>query len=129
MYKLNFPADHQQVMPYLVIDDAPAFITFMQTVFDAKEKMRFMADEKNIAHAEITIGHSVIMIANPIAGLKPQSGGGFIYVGDADAIFAKALANGATTALPMKDNPYGRSGGFTDPFGNTWWVKTYRSNM
>ncbi|MDB5062268.1 MAG: hypothetical protein JWP67_2111 [Mucilaginibacter sp.] len=30
---------------------------------------------------------------------------------------------------PIKDNPYGRSGGVMDSFGNTWWIKTYRPDM
>jgi PhnB protein len=45
---------------------------------------------------------------------------------DADNIYQKAIKAGATVALPVKDNPNGQSGGFKDPFGNTWWVKTYR---
>lgn len=129
MSKLIFPTDHQQAMPYLVIKGAADFIKFMEHVFDTKEKMRFMQDEHTIAHAEITIGESVLMIADAAAGLAPCSGGIFVYVTDADAIHAKAVAAGATSVMEIQDNPYGRSGGFMDPFGNTWWVKTYRTTL
>jgi PhnB protein len=71
MNALNFPADHQQPMPYLVIKDAADFIRFMQDVFEAKEKMRFMSDEHTIAHAEVTIGESVIMISGAVDQLAP----------------------------------------------------------
>jgi PhnB protein len=129
MKPLNFPKDHQQVMPYLVVENAAGFMAFMQTVFNAEKKMSFSADGKKIAHAEVTIGRQVIMFADPTDELKPQTGGAFIYVADADAVYTKAIANGAMPAIPIKDNPYGRSGGFTDPFGNTWWVKTYRPTI
>ena len=125
----NFPADHQQVMPYLVIKNADDFIRFMQEVFEAKEKMRFMRDEHTIAHAEITIGESVIMISGAADQLAPCTGGGFIYVNNADETYAKALNAGAKAVMPVKDNPYGRSGGIMDPFGNIWWIKTYRPDM
>lgn len=86
-----FPTGHQQVMPYLVIEDAEGFIRFMQDVFGAREKMRFMTDNHTIAHAEITIGASVIMVTNATRLLQPCTGGGFIYVTDADAVYEKAL--------------------------------------
>lgn len=129
MNTLNFPADHQQVMPYLVIKHAADFIRFMQNVFDAKEKMRFMRDEHTIAHAEITIGESVIMMSGATDEFAPCTGGGFIYVANADEIYTKALNAGARAVMPVKDNPYGRSGGIMDPFGNTWWIKTYRPDF
>jgi PhnB protein len=129
MNALNFPADHQQLMSYLVIKDAADFIRFMQDVFEAKEKMRFMSDEYTIAHAEITIGESVIMISGAVDQLAPCTGGGFIYVANADGTYAKALKAGANAVMPIKDNPYGRSGGIMDPFGNTWWIKTYRPDL
>ncbi|MCO5949204.1 VOC family protein [Mucilaginibacter flavidus] len=48
----------------------------------------------------------------------------FIYVDDCDAVFKKALDNGATTLMPPADQSYGRNGGVTDVFGNTWWIKS-----
>jgi PhnB protein len=128
MKNVNFPADHQQIMPYLVIKNADGFIRFMQEVFEAREKMKFKSDEETIAHAEITIGESVIMLSGDTKQLAPCTGGGFIYVPDADQTYERAIKAGAAPVIPVKDNPYGRSGGFMDPFGNTWWVKTYRSN-
>jgi uncharacterized glyoxalase superfamily protein PhnB len=91
--------------------------------------MRFMIDELTIAHAEIAVGESIIMISGDTELLAPCTGGGFIYVTDADEVYEKALKAGSTSVMPIKDNPYGRSGGFMDPFGNTWWVKTYRASL
>ncbi len=128
METLDFPKDHQRVMPYLVIEDADGFIGFMQEVFGAKEKMNFKADGKIIAHAELTIGESVIMLSGDTTQLTPCTGGGFIYVADADETYKKAIESGATGVMAIKESPFGRSGGFMDPYGNTWWVKAYRPN-
>jgi PhnB protein len=49
-----------------------------------------------------------------------------VYVSDADAVYAKALAAGAGSVEVPNDKPYGeRSAGIKDLFGNVWWVATY----
>ncbi|WP_139377332.1 VOC family protein [Daejeonella lutea] len=127
METLDFPKNHQRLMPYLVMKDADRFIRFMQDVFGAKEKMNYKPDGKIIAHAELSIGESVIMFSGDTTQLEPCTIGGFIYVADADETYKKAIDSGAIGVMPIKESPFGRSGGFTDPFGNTWWVKAYRS--
>ena len=70
------------------------------------------------------------MFADSTDQFQTRTGGFFIYVPDADATYAKALAAGATSLTPVSDMPYGRSGGIVDPFGNTWWPTTHvASNM
>jgi PhnB protein len=121
---LNIPAGYQQVMPYLIIKDAAAFLKFMQDIFGASEKIKHMRGENVIMHAEITIGECVIMFADSTDQFPPRTGGFFIYVADADETYHKAIAAGAVAESPMSDQPYGRSGGIKDQFGNTWWVTT-----
>lgn len=126
---MPFPPDHQQMMPYLVMERADDFILFMQRVFDAQVKMNFKSDAQLIEHAELTIGASVLMLSGDTKLLTPATASCFVYMDDADDICQKAINAGATVALAVKDNPNGRSGGFKDPFGNTWWVKTYRKEV
>ncbi len=121
----DIPQGYQQVMPYLIVKDATGFMKFMQDVFDAKEKMKHMRSEDIIMHAEITVGESVIMFADSTDAFPPRTGGFFIYVPDADETYNKAIAAGATSLLPVSDQPYGRSGGIIDPYGNTWWPTTH----
>ena len=120
----NVPAGYQQVMPYLIIKDAAAFLKFMQDIFGATEKVKHMRGENVIMHAEITIGECVIMFADSTDQFPPRTGGFFIYVADADDIYMKAIEAGAEALTPMSDQQYGRSGGIKDPFGNTWWLTT-----
>ncbi|MDF2431038.1 MAG: PhnB protein [Mucilaginibacter sp.] len=122
MEKLNVPEGYNQVMPYLIIENAAAFMEFTQKVFDAKETHKTMRTEELIMHAGIRIGESVIMLADATDQYKKQPAGLFVYVDDCDAIYKKALDNGATTAMEPSDQSYGRSAGIKDNFGNTWWI-------
>jgi len=125
--QVTIPQGYQQVMPYLILRNAAGFISFMQEVFGAEEKMKHMRAEDVIMHAELAIGSCVIMLADSTEAIEPRAGGFFIYVADADATYEKALQAGATSVMPPADMPYGRSGGVIDPFGNTWWVTTDNS--
>ncbi len=122
MKKSNIPEGYNQVMPYLIVENAAAFMEFTQKVFGAEEKFKAMRDEKLIMHAEISIGSSVIMIADATESYKPQPAGLFVYVDDCDTTYNNALANGATSVSVPADQSYGRSAGVKDAFGNTWWI-------
>lgn len=122
MKKVTIPDGYNQLMPYLIVSDANRFLEFMQTVFGAKEKFREMRDDETIKHGEVFIGGSVIMFAQSTAQFQPQSAGMFLYVDDADEVYLKALNAGATEIMQPADQPYGRSGGVQDPFGNIWWI-------
>jgi PhnB protein len=121
---MKIPEGYQQVMPYLIVRDAAKFIDFTSKIFGAVEKLKIMRDEKLIQHAEIKIGASVIMFADATGEFQPRPAALFVYVKDADWTYNKALAEGATSVMSMSDQEYGRSGGFTDPFGNVWWPTT-----
>src|SRR3954447_6658468 len=126
MDKLFIPEGYQQVMPYLIIKDAGAFLEFMKKVFGATEKMTVMRDQANIMHAELQIGESVIMFADSTEDFTPRPAGLFVYVQNADATYNKAISEGARSVMEMSDQSYGRSGGVADEFGNTWWITTPR---
>ena len=125
MEKLNFPSDYQQVMPYIIVDDAAGFLQFMKDVFGAEEKLMHMRDERTIMHAEIKIGDCVIMFADSTEQFGTRAGGFFIYVADAYTTYTKAITKGCSSLMPVSDMPYGRSGGVTDPWGNQWWITTH----
>lgn len=118
----NIPENYQRIMPYLIIKDGEKFITFMQHVFDAREQYKQMRDEKTIMHAEINIKGSTIMFADCTGTYQQQNSGMFIYVDSCDETYKKAIDNGAESIMPPANQPYGRSAGIKDPFGNTWWI-------
>ena len=128
------PEGYHSVTPYLVVKGAAKAIDFYKKVFGAREKFRMDGPGGTVAHAEIEIGDSVIMLAdeNPQHGaLSPATVGGtpvsiMLYVEDVDRVAEKLTAAGAKVRRPVQDMFYGdRSGGFEDPFGHHWHVSTH----
>ena len=129
------PAGYPRVTPYLCCRGAADAIEFYKSVFSATERMRMPGDSPDtVGHAELEIGTGMVMIADefPDHGfLSPQTIGGtpvtvHLYVEDADAVFARALALGAIEARPLEDQFYGdRLGQFTDPWGHRWSVASH----
>ena len=108
-------------MPYLMMEDAAGFIDFIKAVFGAEMTHQDMLDGI-VGHCEANLGGSTIMFSQSRDEWAPQTANMFVYVEDADAIYAKAVEHGSTTVMPPDDQDYGRSCGVTDPFGNVWWI-------
>jgi PhnB protein len=128
------PDGYPRVMPYLCVDGAEAAIEFYSSVLGAQERVRMPGPDGKIGHAELTLGDSIIMLADeaPQMGvLSPRSIGGTpvtisVYVEDADGVFEAAVAAGANSLQAVSDQFYGdRSGQFEDPFGHRWNVATH----
>ena len=128
------PHGYHTLVPYLHVPSAAAAIDFYVEAFGAVETLRLTMPGGAIAHAEVKIGDSAIMLGdeNPQWGNKSPktlggaTGGYMIYVDDVDAAFAKAVAAGATLLRPVMDQFYGdRSGTVTDPFGHNWTLATH----
>lgn len=126
------------VTPYLTIKGAAAAIEFYKKAFGAVETMRLAEPGGKIGHAEIMIGGAPIMLSDEypdLDALGPESRGGstvgiHLYVEDVDAVFAKAVAEGATAVRPVKDEFYGdRSCKLLDPFGHIWYVSTRKEEL
>ena len=111
------------MMPYLMLDDAATFIDFIKKVFDAELTHETMRDGI-VGHCEAQIGGSTIMFSDARDQWKAATANMFVYVPDADATYKTAIDAGSTGVMEMADLDYGRSGGFTDPHGNVWWVTT-----
>ena len=118
----SIPSGYNGLMPYLLLNDAAGFSSFVQNVFGASEVRRTMRDEQTIAHAELLVNGCTIMFAEATGDFPPQPAGLFVYVDDCDARYASALAGGARSVMLPADMPYGRSCGVADAFGNTWWI-------
>jgi PhnB protein len=128
------PAGYHTATPYLIIGGAATAIRFYQHAFGATERFRMPGPDGRIAHAEIQIGDSVIMLADEVLDMgyrSPRSLGGspvslLLYVDDVDAVFHRAVAAGAIVVRPLVNQFYGdRSGTLEDPFGHLWTVATH----
>jgi PhnB protein len=132
------PDGYHTATPYLIMKDAAKAIEFYREAFGAEELMRLADPGGKVRHAEIKIGDSPIMLADevPEMGYKsPQSLGGtpvsiMLYVEDVDRSFKRAVAAGAKSTRPVKDEFYGdRTGTLTDPFGHVWTISTHKEDV
>lgn len=130
------PSQYRRVTPALVVADAAKALEFYVEAFGATERMRIPAPDGSVAHAEIEIGDSVVMVedasewmgtqAPPVGGLEGSPVALFLYVEDVDAVMARAAQLGATIGRPASDQFYGdRDGHLVDPFGHRWTVATH----
>lgn len=132
------PDGYHTVTPYLVVHDASRAIDFYQRAFGAREVMRMNGPQGKIAHAELKIGDSMIMLSDEMpqaAGRSPHSLGGstagmFLYVKDVDSVFNQAVAAGARADSDLADMFWGdRYGKLTDPFGHQWSLATHKEDV
>ena len=128
------PDGYRSVIPYLIVADGAAAIAFYQGTFGASVRLRLDRPDGKIGHAELEIGDSLIMLADeypPMDARAPAAYGGtpvslHLYVADADAVAARAVAAGATLKRPVENQFYGdRLGTIADPFGHVWHISTH----
>jgi PhnB protein len=132
------PDGYHTVTPYLIIGGAAAAIDYYQRAFGATELVRMPDAQGRIAHAELRIGDSVIMLADEhheMGYRGPVTLGGasvsiVLYVEDVDAVFDRAISAGGKSRQPVADQFYGdRMGTLVDPFGHVWTVGTHTEDL
>ncbi|SRR6266545_6731722 len=132
------PEGYHTVTPYLAVDGAADAIEFYKKAFGAQETIRMDGPDGSIAHAEIKIGDSLVMLSDPFpqSTVKaPTSLGGtsasvFLYVEDVDRVVKQAVDTGATVTMEVEDQFWGdRFGTISDPFGHTWSIATHIEDL
>ena len=132
------PEGYQTLSAVLAVEDASAAIDFYKKAFGAKERMRMDAPGGKIAHAELEIGDSLIMLSDPFpqSTVKPPNEAGtstmsiFMYSEDVDATVEQAVDAGATVTMPVEDMFWGdRFGTVTDPYGHQWSIATHTRDL
>lgn len=120
---MNNYKDQHTILSYLMLENAMEFIEFVKTVFNAETSLlNIAADNRTVLSAEIKIGHSVLLLSEAADKYGKAVGNLFIYVGNADETFQRAVFHGSSIVKEVSDMDYGRCGGIQDPFGNTWWL-------
>ena len=132
------PEGYNTLTAVLAVEDASAAIDFYKQAFGAKERMRMDAPGGKVAHAELEIGDSLIMLSDPFpqSNVKPPNEAGtatmsiFMYSEDVDAAIQQAVDAGATLTTPAEDMFWGdRFGSVTDPYGHTWSIATHTRDL
>jgi PhnB protein len=133
------PEGYQNITPVLVVKDGLKAIEYYKKVFGAIDKgTMMMPDGKSVAHAELMIGNSKIMLSDEFPQMKclsPASIGGspvslYLYVEDVDKTFNLAVSEGGRSLSPVQDMFYGdRHGSIQDPFGHIWSIATHIKDL
>lgn len=130
------PDTYRRVTPCLIVHGADKALEFYAAVFGATERMRIPNPDKTVAHAEVEMGDSVVIVEEESSefGTKapPPDGAGdsaaflYLYVEDVDEVVAHAVRLGARLQRPAQDQFYGdRDAYVIDPFGHGWTIATH----
>jgi PhnB protein len=120
------PDGYHSVTPMIVAEGAGKLIDFMKQAFDAEERLRMPMPGGSVAHAELTIGDSVVMVSDATPQWPAVGCSVHLYVEDVDAVYKRALEAGATSRMAPEDRFYGdRAAAVEDPSGNLWSLATH----
>jgi uncharacterized glyoxalase superfamily protein PhnB len=125
------------VIPAMRYRDPRKMIDWLCENFGFVRKAVYDDENGGVAHAELALGDGMIMLGSardddygkvqqPATADRPVTQSTYIVVPDADAVYARAKANGATIVLDISDKDYGgRDFTCRDPEGQVWSIGTY----
>lgn len=120
---MYIPPGFNTVTPYFFVRNAEAFIRFLVDGLGGKETCRTMRPDGLVANVQVALGTSTVMISEATPKYPGMSGAYYLYVDDADASMARAIAHGAVLEMAVQNMPYAdRQGGVRDSHGNIWWI-------
>lgn len=132
------PEGYHSLQTYLAVEDASKAIEFYKEAFGAEETIRMPGPDGKVAHAELQIGDSKLMLSDPFpqSSVRPPAERGgttasiFMYVDDVDATFDQAQGAGADVVSELEDMFWGdRFGTLVDPFGHVWSIATHKEDL
>lgn len=118
------------ITPYLHAPAEAKLMEFLKSAFGGKERFRAPRPDGTIMHGEVTIGDTIVEMADVLADFEsPKATALWYFVPDVDAVYQRALDAGAVSLSKPVDQTYGdREAGIRDPAGNVWFISR-RSNV
>ena len=120
------PNNYNSLSPYLMVDNAQKLVDLLTIIFDAKTLRRFDHENGKIAHIELLLDDTVIMLSDSTENYSANTTMLHIYVPDVFKTFKLALENGCEVIeepINKEGDPDTR-GAFMDFAGNYWAVST-----
>ncbi len=132
-----FAGRRNNIISSLISNNAQGAIDYYINIFNAR--VVHMTKYKNkIAHAEIEIGNTTLMLSDELYGKMAKSAETigdtpvtfYIYTENVDDTFNKAVDFGAKILYSPEDQFYGdRVGTIKDPYGFKWTIATHIFDM
>ena len=88
------PAGYTYLSPYLIVDKADELVRLVKAIFGATEVHRFDHENGTIAHIELKLDDSVLMISNSTERYPAHKTMLHMYVPDVFRIFNTAIDSG-----------------------------------
>ena len=115
------------IAPWLTVQDGARAVAFYKSAFEATEVYRLEAPSGGLVVRLSVAGAQFWISAEPPkdgdASAEPVGGGSvrmILTVANPDAVFAQALAAGASEVFPVGEGHGWRLGRLIDPFGLHW---------
>ncbi|MBA2284953.1 MAG: VOC family protein [Ktedonobacteraceae bacterium] len=114
-----------RIAPWLSVADATQAVDYYKTAFGAVEVERLEGEPGRIEVAQLSIGGATFWVQQD-GDTSPETLGGrlpvrmILTVDDPDALFAQAIAAGATEVAPISEGHGWRVGRIADPSGHHW---------
>ena len=128
------PDGYTTLTPFLVCSPAAQAIDFYTSVFGATVVSRMEGPDGTVLHAELDFGNGRLQLGDPsqqygLVAPDPApdrtSASTCIYVPDVDAVFDRAVEQGAVVREPPSTFVTGdRFASVLDPYGHRWAVMT-----
>ena len=113
------------ITPSLLPVGAGACLDYLKRAFGAEVLESHATRDGIVRYAAARIGDSVVELGEAHGQWQPMPSSFYLYVSDADALYASALAAGGTSLKPPTDQAHGdRTAWVKDPFGHTWYIST-----
>ena len=128
----TIPEGYHTITQSLVVKGADRLLEFLKEAFGAKEVAMFKMPNGTIAHAEVIMGDSRLMIGEAGSDIWTEAmpSRSYMYVRDADSSYKKALQAGATSVREPADQFYGdRTAAVKDPVGNIWTLAMHKEDV
>jgi PhnB protein len=112
------------IAPWLAVRNATEALDYYRAAFGAVELYRLEGDAGQVVVARLSVGGADFWLQDdPPSSPTSLEGGSvrmILTVADPDAVFARALAAGATSVAPVAEGHGWRIGRVVDPFGHHW---------
>jgi uncharacterized glyoxalase superfamily protein PhnB len=133
---MNHPAGGQTIFPAIRYRNPDAAIEWLGRAFGLLERVVHRDDSGSVKHAELALADNLIMLGQAdaegwLGGSAPDALAStaslYVVVGDPDAHYAKATAEGARIVRELADQSHGsREYSARDIEGNLWSFGTYQ---
>jgi uncharacterized glyoxalase superfamily protein PhnB len=124
--KLPRPAGHHTIVPGFSVTRADKVIEFIERGLGGKLLERYDGPGGTVAHAEVLIGDSVVMLGEASDHMPAAPASLSYYVDNGEAVdrtYQRALDAGAKSLTEPKNQFYGyRSATVQDVGGNKWTI-------